>query len=86
MKNQGVNLKATFTDADPNGQVSDYSATVKWGDGNTSTVQVTKNPAGKGFELSGTHQYASQGTYSMTLTITDSGGSQVTLTVTITVS
>jgi hypothetical protein len=30
-------LAATFTDADPAGRVSDYSATISWGDGATST-------------------------------------------------
>jgi hypothetical protein len=78
-------LAATFTDADPNGQVADYVATVNWGDGHTSTVQVYKNPLGKGFVLAGLHQYASKGTYSVTLTVSDTGGSQVSKTVSVTV-
>jgi hypothetical protein len=78
-------LGATFTDADPNGQVSDYTATITWGDGNTSMVKVYKNPFGKGFVLAGLHQYASKGTYSVTLTVSDAGGSQVSKTVSITV-
>jgi len=78
-------LGATFSDADPNGQVSDYTATVNWGDGHTGTVNVYKNPFGKGFVLAGLHQYASKGTYSVTLTISDSGGSQVNKTVSLTV-
>ncbi len=78
-------LGATFTDADPNGQVSDYTATITWGDGHTGTVNVYKNPFGKGFVLAGLHQYASKGTYSVTLTISDSGGSQVNKTVSVTV-
>jgi hypothetical protein len=78
-------LGATFTDADPNGQVSDYTATVNWGDGNTSTVKVYTNPFGKGFVLAGLHQYASKGTYSVTLTVSDAGGSQVSKTVSVTV-
>jgi hypothetical protein len=73
-------LGATFSDADPNGQVSDYTATITWGDGNTSTVHVYKNPFGKGFVLAGLHRYARKGTYSVTLTISDSGGSQVSKT------
>jgi hypothetical protein len=31
-------LVATFTDADPGGQTSDYSASVRWGDGQVSTT------------------------------------------------
>jgi hypothetical protein len=76
-------LGATFTDADPNGQVADYTANINWGDGNTSTVKVYKNPFGKGFVLAGLHQYASKGTYSVTLTVSDAGGSQVSKTVSI---
>jgi hypothetical protein len=78
-------LAATFSDADPNGQVSDYTATVNWGDGHASTVKVYKNPFGKGFVLAGLHQYASKGTYSVSLTLSDAGGSQVSKTVSVTV-
>jgi hypothetical protein len=78
-------LGATFTDADPNGQVSDYTATVTWGDGNTSTVKVYKNPFGKGFVLAGLHRYTRKGSYSVTLTVSDAGGSQMSKTVSVTV-
>ena len=40
---------------------------------------------GKGFVLAGLHRYASKGSYSVTLTISDAGGSQLTKTVSITV-
>lgn len=82
---QAAGLSAVFTDADPNGQVSDYTATINWGDGTTATVKVVKNPLGKGFVLAGVHQYAKKGVYTLTLTVSDSGGSQFTKAVTITV-
>jgi PKD domain len=82
---RSAGVAATFTDADPNGQVSDYTATVSWGDGTTSTVKVIKNPLGKGFALAGLHSYTKKGTYTVTLTVADRGGSQISKTVTITV-
>jgi PKD repeat protein len=84
-KDRYAALGATFTDADPNGQVSDYTASINWGDGNTTTVRVYKNPFGQSFVLGGLHQYARKGTYSVTLTIADAGGSQVTKTVSVTI-
>ncbi len=76
-------LKATFTDADPGGTLSDYTATINWGDGNTVTVSVVKGKLS--FKCSGTHTYAKAGKYKVTLTVTDSGGSQLTKTATLTV-
>jgi len=79
-----ASLSATFTDADPNGQVSDYTATINWGDGMSSTVKVGK-AAGhpQGFDLGGLHTYAKKGTYTLTLTVVDQGGSQLSKTVSI---
>jgi HYR domain len=85
LKHLYAGVVATFTDADPNGTVSDYTATVTWGDGSTSTVNVYKNPLGQGFVLAGLHHYAKTGTYTVTLTVSDSGGSQISKTVAFTV-
>lgn len=78
-------LVATFTDADAAGTVSDYSATISWGDGVTSSGLVVKNPLEAGFVTAGAHQYTKAGTYSVTLTITDGGGSTITATHTLVV-
>ena len=78
-----------FTDADPSGTASDYTATVKWGDGTTSSstgfdtigsngshaVTVVADPAG-GFDVLGSHTYTqlvNAGTFSVQ--VSDFGGS-----------
>jgi hypothetical protein len=42
VKTLTAGIAALFTDADPAGQVSDYQATINWGDGSNSTVKVIK--------------------------------------------
>jgi len=74
----------TFTDADPNGNLSQYSGTVDWGDGSQSPLVFTRNPLG-GFAAGGAHHYAHAGAYTATATIHDSGGATATRTTTIVV-
>src|SRR6185437_6043063 len=69
---------ATFTDADPNGTVSDYTATIDWGDGTTTAGVVAA--AGGGFNVSGSHAYTEDGTFTVKATIVDAGGSTATAT------
>jgi hypothetical protein len=71
-------LLATFTDADPAGAAGDYTATINWGDGDpTASYQITPvaNVAGQ-FDVTATkaHAYAA-GTFPVTVTINDAGGS-----------
>jgi hypothetical protein len=68
---------ATFTDANPDGTVSEYSATIDWGDGSTTSAAAVTAGAGD-FVVSGSHTYASAGTYQTTVTIDDVGGSTAT--------
>ena len=70
---------ATFTDANPNGSLSDFTATVTWGDG-TAATSATITESGGVFTVAGTHTYAIQGTYMPTVTIVDDGGSTATVT------
>src|SRR5262249_5478816 len=73
----------SFTDADPNPTLSDFSATINWGDGTITTGTIAAN--GNSFTVAGTHAYASEGSFTVTLTIKDVGGSQATATSTATV-
>jgi hypothetical protein len=76
---------ATFTDADPAGQVSDYTAIIGWGDGTSSAGTITPNPSG-GFDVTGTHSYTGTGTFTITTSITDIGGSNISAASTVNVS
>lgn len=64
---------ATFTDGDPAGTVSQYSATIDWGDGSTSAGSISAD--GNGFDVSGTHSYGALGPYTAHVHICDVGGS-----------
>jgi N-acetylneuraminic acid mutarotase len=66
---------ATISDADPNGAVSDYTASIDWGDGQTSPGTVL--PSGSGaVEVTGTHSYAKAGSYPLNVGVSDAGGAQ----------
>jgi large repetitive protein len=71
---------ATFTDSDPNGIASDYSAVINWGDNTPTTVgtitQTGTSPNGSTFSVGGAHTYDSPGDYQTTVTITETGGSK----------
>ena len=76
---------ATFTDADPGGTLTDYSATINWGDGNTTAGTVVANQGG-GFAVTGSHTYADAATYGAAITIHDVGGATATAFTTVAVS
>ncbi len=65
---------ANLTDANPFGMASDFTATIAWGDASSSAGTVT-GPMGGPFVVSGTHTYATTGTFTITTAITDDGGS-----------
>jgi hypothetical protein len=51
---------ATFTPANSNAGSSNYSATIDWGDGTTTTGVIVADPNG-GFDVTGSHTYSSLG-------------------------
>lgn len=77
-----VTLNGTFTDGDPGGTVSDYTATINWADGTTTSGTIGKTT---GFTVSGSHTYTKHRTYFVKVTVTDVGGSSSTVTVKVVV-
>ena len=66
---------ASFTDGDLTENGSHLSATINWGDGNTTSGAVTRVATTNVFNVSGNHTYAKKGRFNVKVTLTDSGGS-----------
>jgi cyclophilin family peptidyl-prolyl cis-trans isomerase len=62
-------LVATFTDVDPNGKPGDFAARIDWGDGTVTTGIVAAS--GTGFQVLGSHTYATSGQYPVKVTLID---------------
>jgi uncharacterized repeat protein (TIGR01451 family) len=75
---------AHFTDADPAGTVSDYTATIDWGDGTALSAGTIVANLGGGFDVTGSHTYTGSGSKTVTVKITDAGGATITATGSIT--
>jgi hypothetical protein len=78
---------ATFTDANPAAPLSEFTASVQWGDGSSNAGTVSQ-PGGVGtvFDVSGTHTYTTSGTDTVIVTVSDGGGSSATASETVTVA
>jgi hypothetical protein len=63
---------ATFTDSDTTTTAVDFSAVIDWGDGNTTAASTVSGGSGA-FTVTGAHTYAHEGSYTFTVTITESG-------------
>lgn len=70
---------ATFHDSNTAAPASDFTATIDWGDGNTTAGTIASNGGGN-FTVSGTHLYSANGPFTVTVAIADAGGSTVTVT------
>jgi hypothetical protein len=73
-------LVATFVDANPGGDLSDFTATIDWNDGSTPTAGTITGTAGGTFSVRGTHSYATLGPKTITVHVLDEGGAQATAT------
>jgi hypothetical protein len=76
---------ANFSDADPLGELHDFSSRIRWGDGTSSLATVTVNSSG-GFSIKGSHKYSTAGTFTFSVVIADVDGARLTVNGTATVS
>jgi hypothetical protein len=71
---------ATFNDSSSTGTLSDFSATIAWGDGSSSAGSIAGGPGLAPYAVAGSHSYTTTGTFTITTTINDVGGSTTTAT------
>jgi hypothetical protein len=67
---------ATFKDANSGSAATEFTATITWGDGATSAGSISGS-AGS-YTVSGSHQYAEEGSHATRIAIKDAGGSTAT--------
>jgi hypothetical protein len=67
---------ASFSDGNPGASASQFRATIAWGDGTTTTGTV--GAQGATFLVTGAHTYSREGSFPITITIVDQGGSHAT--------
>ncbi|HXT59362.1 MAG TPA: hypothetical protein VN699_12055, partial [Pirellulales bacterium] len=75
----GQTVVATFIDQGGPEAVSDYGATIDWGDGNSSSATIVANNDGS-FSVKGSHTYAGVGGFVVTASITHENGIAATAT------
>src|SRR3989442_8694087 len=76
---------ARFTDQSSTGTLSDFTATINWGDSSSSSGTIAGGPGNAPYTVSGSHTYSSTGPFTVTTKINDTGGSTTTATCTVTV-
>jgi hypothetical protein len=77
---------ASFTDANPFAVSSDFTATIDWGDGTSTSSGSVVGNATSGFTVVGSHTYTKPGSDPVKVMINDSGGASATATGTASVA
>ena len=76
---------ATLNDANANAAASDYHLSIDWGDGSGTTGGYIATEGGGFFALMAPHSYTLDGTYTVTLQVTDADGATATTSSTVAV-
>ena len=76
---------ATFSDVDTSAPITDYSASINWGD-NTPATAGSISGSGGSYTVTGGHLYAAVGNYTAVVTVTDAAGDIATASDTVTAS
>jgi hypothetical protein len=80
-------LTATFSDANTAAPTSDFSGTIDWGDNTSSTFTSADVSGSSGaFTVTAAHLYAEEGSYPVSITVNDDGGSGTSLNATAAVN
>ena len=82
----GSQVVARFADPNGAGPLSDYAASINWGDGSTSTGVVSFDAASGVFSVAGNHAYVEDGNYTIIVTLHHSGHADITATANAVVS
>jgi hypothetical protein len=82
----GSVVVATFTDPGGPEALGDYSASIAWGDKQTSAGALSYNSGTGVFSVSGTHTYAEEGSFPVTVTVNHDSAQAATATSTVTVT
>ena len=75
---------ATLFDTNFNASPTDFTVTINWADGTASSPDITSGtvtgptPIPGTFQVGGTHTYAQPGSYTPTISVTDSSGKSAT--------
>jgi hypothetical protein len=68
---------ATFSDDNPGASSADFAATINWGDGSPTDAGTVRAALGGGFVVHGSHTYGFPGPETITINVSDEGGSTV---------
>ncbi|HET9786875.1 MAG TPA: Calx-beta domain-containing protein, partial [Pyrinomonadaceae bacterium] len=79
-------LVATLKDYDASKNAGSFTATINWGDATAPTSGTIAADGGGGFNITGTHTYAREGSYNVTVQIADNVGNFASTTSTATVA